>query len=1215
MYQVHVVEPATGQLRTICLYVGIGLDEIKMIINASFENCSTAVGLLDGNGINYPISMLANNPKIFHGQTLSIITAAGESVGLYGASRLASQDSEVSIPIADFSEMAFRILDKNGDGYVHKEEFIEVAGFAFKQFLNKNAGFAFSYSCLTPKELAVAASVECYHFHAIKTHEFVYNGRNASSSSPSFSDYNEDDPYYLSMEQFSKWFRAEGGSPIKRLMSLAMDSLARLPGASYDEYELQASIGVCVDREDGEEGGADGASTGEGSEEVAEHHTLKRTRSLLQLQIRSAYADERVRAFTKSCQFFLKFTGPAVTYLIDLINVSTRGLEGGRLDRAQFVKLFHVFLIQHDVTPTERDKGLTSVLDAIFNILLHQSRDEPAAGISGDFGGDLAMSDTRDEAAETVQVVDLCCLLSLLSPSDFVTTFKAVYDVFPIGEASCVHERILYTHLCQVARVIFFFSPGLREIARPGGVSDVAYAASIKLLRLVEPNRQYSELLTFEEYVELFAHSLKLLLDSLQISDGYFLLFLRRLVQETAVASSGAAGSVGSADSMATLRPVEDDSDEEDDNEVDDVDDDGDDAGQRQRGISDGDDDEQEEDDDDDDGDYDGSGGGGDDDTSDPLAKEFAAISYDDEDNALELEYDSEAAGAQIVPEGVVLEETQIRADSIAYAGAAVSVSSARRTLGLTRLSSGKVCMWIESIAEFGMVSRGAYREGLAATIQECTGAGNASPLKRSVVDFIIDRLFAIYDTEGDGFCSVVDIGCGLLLFCGDDKLTRSKLALNLVQTYCPDYAGVVQCISALFKAAVCLDPALELDELRIAAEVQADEEASSYYPQKDDMPPLLGGDLANHMSFLELFSVMLLMCEKGVLDLGLDSSSQQSQSQSQADRVSLSGHSTDKSLGEFADDEEEEDDDDDDDDDDDEGEESAVEEHKLTLRGVSEEDDRFAYAARARCAAGEEGSDGDDDDGGGNDDESGNVYLNDDLFPPSTVVLELRAARAVLGLEEYSAESLMDSLAAHCHAGVISEEGWMAWLTQVTHEAQVAEQDLDIAVYLGNQLFAAFDWEGVGEVEYRDVGAGLSFLCGGSLLEERLMVAFTVMDGDCDGQLERVELVRLIRAALVALSVCSRMAADKILMVGLGSSGSGGWGFYGDSSSSSSGSSSSGRKVGMEAMGDRERLQLLAEAAAKEAISSLNLDPRELLTLELLVETAEDFLKLAAIF
>jgi len=200
----------------------------------------------------------------------------------------------------------------------------------------------------------------------------------------------------------------------------------------------------------------------------------------------------------------------------------------------------------------------------------------------------------------------------------------------------------------------------------------------------------------------------------------------------------------------------------------------------------------------------------------------------------------------------------------------------------------------------------------------------------------------------------------------------------------------------------------------------------------------------------------------------------------------------------------------------------------------------------------------GDDDDD--DDDEliDSNVYLKDKFFPPSSVVLELRAVRSILGLKQYNAADLLESLGSHCQAGMLKESSWIQWLAHMTYNARVSDDDLVEATMISSKIFRSFyeaskhqsfnigddedgdddnydegDSQGRAVVSYQNIVVGMSFLCGGSALEERLMVAFTVMDSDCDGLLSMHEFTDLIFCALIIISVCSTSVEAKIMSIG----------------------------------------------------------------------------------
>jgi len=183
-------------------------------------------------------------------------------------------------------------------------------------------------------------------------------------------------------------------------------------------------------------------------------------------------------------------------------------------------------------------------------------------------------------------------------------------------------------------------------------------------------------------------------------------------------------------------------------------------------------------------------------------------------------------------------------------------------------------------------------------------------------------------------------------------------------------------------------------------------------------------------------------------------------------------------------------------------------------------------------------------------------VYKNDKAYPPSAAVLELRAAQSILGLENYNVCSLMDSLAAKSEEGVIKLGPWLRWLSDVMLAAKVSNQDIKIASNLGTKLFEVFQSNcsdalfdrpspfpsnykppednssssSENEVLFSTFAAGLAFLCGGSPTEDKMMVAFTLVDSDSDGFITQEEFKELVTAALKTVAVCSKLIQAKVL-------------------------------------------------------------------------------------
>lgn len=123
--------------------------------------------------------------------------------------------------------------------------------------------------------------------------------------------------------------------------------------------------------------------------------------------------------------------------------------------------------------------------------------------------------------------------------------------------------------------------------------------------------------------------------------------------------------------------------------------------------------------------------------------------------------------------------------------------------------------------------------------------------------------------------------------------------------------------------------------------------------------------------------------------------------------------------------------------------------------------------------------------------------------------------------------------------------------------EANVSKYDIQIASNLGTQLYQVFCPKYIdpifedkqhsppsqgadtilgGEAEdvvFSTFAAGLAFLCGGSPTEDKIMVAFTLVDSDSDGFITAAEFTELITSSLKVVAVCSTIVQNKILQLG----------------------------------------------------------------------------------
>ena len=673
--------------------------------------------------------------------------------------------------------------------------------------------------------------------------------------------------------------------------------------------------------------------------------------------------------------------------------------------------------------------------------------------------------------------------------------------------------------------------------------------------------------------------------------------------------------------------------------------------------------------------------------------KSMEDMSYRDGDDDDDV---TSATATMISYKDIYLEDSQVIADFIEYDGAAISVSDARVKLGLLDYDGNQIVHFVMhelTNAIDGSIDYDVYVKGMSRLIGTKYIYSNA--IERSIMNYILDQLFSSFDNDdydnnnnnnniinnnnnnnnNGRRCSAVELGCALLLFTGEDVLSRSQSAWDLLilsQEYegLLDYAAIVRCVSAIIKAQLCLNPETPPRHYLTAIDMRAKLEVSAFYPtyvtnegymkeiDSSSSSSSSSSSAASSMfTFIEMMSCILYMCQGEAMELELDkynittttttnttntnyiskmnassSSSSSSSSFIASNRLNsplrnqISKDNYSESIEEIVDANSTNGNDDD----------EEEEEFDIDNVGADDNDDgrEEVNNRNVRNMSFDAFSGDDDDDDDDDDDEliDSNVYLKDKFFPPSSVVLELRAVRSILGLKQYKAADLLESLGSHCQAGMLKERSWIQWLAHMTYNARVSDDDLVEATMISSKIFRSFyeasnhqsfnigddedgnddnnydegDSQGRAVVSYQNIVVGMSFLCGGSALEERLMVAFTVMDSDCDGLLSMHEFTDLIFCALIIISVCSTSVEAKIMNI---------------------------------AKNDDVSLLQLARITAREAIMSyhshnnynrtddedeydeddLKRSSRsskdDLISMDMIVDMTDDFLKLAAMF
>ena len=150
----------------------------------------------------------------------------------------------------------------------------------------------------------------------------------------------------------------------------------------------------------------------------------------------------------------------------------------------------------------------------------------------------------------------------------------------------------------------------------------------------------------------------------------------------------------------------------------------------------------------------------------------------------------------------------------------------------------------------------------------------------------------------------------------------------------------------------------------------------------------------------------------------------------------------------------------------------------------------------------------------------------------PSAVVLELRAAAALLGLDGFPPDDLMEVMGEGARNGLLSKEKWLVCINHLVQLSGGQKADLDMAMKLGEKVFAAFQFgDPEGRVNYIEFASGMSCLCSAPVID-KVMVAFTLIDNDGDGCITTSELCSFVASTLRAITACSSLCASKVASV-----------------------------------------------------------------------------------
>jgi hypothetical protein len=161
--------------------------------------------------------------------------------------------------------------------------------------------------------------------------------------------------------------------------------------------------------------------------------------------------------------------------------------------------------------------------------------------------------------------------------------------------------------------------------------------------------------------------------------------------------------------------------------------------------------------------------------------------------------------------------------------------------------------------------------------------------------------------------------------------------------------------------------------------------------------------------------------------------------------------------------------------------------------------------------------------------------YSNNTSIGGRAVSTELRAAQVTLGLDGFPADDLMEVLGDFSREGELTLARWLVALRHIVHLSGGGEPEVFDAQKLGQEIFHAFSDPRTfnlpnteQSVSYVLFTSGIAGLCSSSV-DDKAMVAFTLLDDDSDGKISIEQLEILVLCMLRVSVAASALVAGKV--------------------------------------------------------------------------------------
>eukprot|EP01031_Cornospumella_fuschlensis_P035158 gene35158-42583_t len=273
--------------------------------------------------------------------------------------------------------------------------------------------------------------------------------------------------YYLEYEEFYAWLISTGFDPLRDLLIQAM--------------QVGSGKNILI------------------SSPSASHDArLRRTKSRTHLDLADCYDNSKVQAFVGLCRDNLLFSTATVISIINYVKQQPRSSRN---------------VISKDL---------------VLALLLENVEDEQVSNEDISYLLLTFLDVLRLSQKSSCPTGHFIALLAILAPQQSEELFRSVHQFYEDAQGSG-SDIVLYMHLHMTLALLFYFNPSFETVAGCASES-LAQAVYIKVLLSAEVTRKRWGQLTLFEFIEVFVHGLKICLEILYLTSGFFNDLLAALV-------------------------------------------------------------------------------------------------------------------------------------------------------------------------------------------------------------------------------------------------------------------------------------------------------------------------------------------------------------------------------------------------------------------------------------------------------------------------------------------------------------------------------------------------------------------------------------------------------------------------------------------------------------------------------------------------------------